>query len=300
MTEQAVGGRPARLRSAPAVSTPASPWTRAARSFVRRPPAVAALAVLVLAVVVSGAAPWLSPHAPNLVDVANPDAPPSWTHPLGTDELGRDITSRLLWGGRNTLLITLGAVALAFVSGSALGVLAGYYGGFGSTVIMRAMDVLLAIPGFLLAVAVIAALGVGMGNVIVAIGINSIPPFARIARGSTLLARQEVYVQAAQALGAGEGAIMARHIFPNILSPLVVQSTLRLATAILTASGLSFLGLGVQPPAAEWGAMLSVGRNYITSSPQLVVIPGAAILAVTLAFNVVGDAVRDALDPREL
>ena len=293
-------GRPALVSAAAAVAPPAGPWVRAARSFVRRPAAVTGLAVLVLAIVVSAAAPWLSPHPPNVVDVGNPDAPPSWTHPLGTDELGRDITSRLLWGGRNTLLITLGAVAFAFVAGSALGVLAGYYGGFGGTVIMRATDVLLAIPGFLLAVAVIAALGVGMGNVIVAIGINSIPPFARIARGSTLLARQEVYVQAAQALGAGEGTIMARHIFPNILSPLVVQSTLRLATAILTASGLSFLGLGVQPPAAEWGAMLSVGRNYITSSPQLVVIPGMAILVVTLAFNVVGDAVRDALDPREI
>lgn len=300
MTEQAVSSRPPLAPAARAAAAPASPWIRAARGFFRRPAAVAGLAVLVLAVVVSAAAPWLSLHPPNLVDVANPDAPLSWTHPLGTDELGRDIMSRLVWGGRNTLLITLGAVALAFIAGSALGVVAGYYGGLGSTVIMRTMDVLLAIPGFLLAVAVIAALGVGMGNVIVAIGINSIPPFARIARGSTLLARQEVYVQAAQALGAGEGTIMVRHIFPNILSPLVVQSTLRLATAILTASGLSFLGLGVQPPAAEWGAMLSVGRNYITSSPQLAVIPGMAILVVTLAFNVVGDAVRDALDPREL
>ena len=279
---------------------PAHPRLRAARRFLRRPVAVTGLAVLVFAVVVSGAAPWLSPHPPNFVDVANPDAPPSPAHPLGTDELGRDIVSRLLWGGRSTLLITLGAVALAFVSGSTLGLAAGYYGGLGDTVIMRVMDVLLAIPGFLLAVAVIAALGVGMGNVIIAIGVNSIPPFARIARGSTLLARQEVYVQAAQALGAGGRTIMARHIFPNILSPLVVQSTLRLATAILTASGLSFLGLGVQPPTAEWGAMLSVGRDYITSSPQLVIIPGMAILVVTLAFNVVGDAVRDALDPREL
>jgi peptide/nickel transport system permease protein len=306
LTEQAARGPAPRAPAAqapvapPGGGRPASPRVRAARHFARRPLAVAGLAVLVCAIVVSAAAPWLSPHAPNLVDVANPAAPPSWTHLLGTDELGRDIVSRLLWGGRNTLLITLGAVALAFAAGSALGVVAGYYGGLSGTVIMRAMDVLLAVPGFLLAVAVIAALGVGMGNVIIAIGVNSIPPFARIARGSTLLARQEVYVQAAQALGAGERTIMLRHIVPNILSPLVVQSTLRLATAILTASGLSFLGLGVQPPAAEWGAMLSVGRNYITSSPQLVVIPGMAILVVTLAFNVVGDAVRDALDPREL
>ena len=288
------------LTSVPRAAILANPWVRAARHFARHRLAVAGLVVLLLAIVMSGAAPWLSPHDPNLVDVANPDAPPSFVYPLGTDELGRDIVSRLLWGGRNTLLITLGAVAIAFVSGSALGIAGGYYGGLSDTVIMRVMDVLLAIPGFLLAVAVIAALGVGMMNVIIAIGVNSIPPFARIARGATLLAKQEVYVQAAQALGAGERTIMSRHIFPNILSPLVVQSTLRLATAILTASGLSFLGLGVQPPTAEWGAMLSVGRDYITSSPQLVIIPGMAILVVTLAFNVVGDTLRDALDPREL
>jgi len=230
--------------------------------------------------------------------VINPTAPPSLAHPLGTDELGRDVLSRLLWGGRNTLLVTGAAVAIAFVCGSALGVVAGYRGGAVDTGIMRAMDVLLALPGFLLAVAIIAALGPGMSNVIIAIGINSIPPFARLARGSTLLVRGEVYVQAARTLGASEGLIMARHVFPNIVSPLVVEATLRLATAILTASGLSFLGLGVQPPTAEWGAMLSVGRNYITSSPQLVVVPGAAILLVTLAFNAVGDGLRDALDPR--
>jgi peptide/nickel transport system permease protein len=195
-------------------------------------------------------------------------------------------------------LITLGAVALAFAAGSALGVVAGYYGGLSSTVIMRAMDVLLAIPGFLLAVAVIAALGVGMGNVIIAIGVNSIPPFARIARGSTLLARQEVYVQAAQALGAGERTIMLRHIVPNILSPLVVQSTLRLATAILTASGLSFLGLGVQPPTASWGLMVSTGRNYLLEAPHIATFAGLAIAFAVLGFNLFADGLQDALDTK--
>ncbi|HXX40292.1 MAG TPA: ABC transporter permease [bacterium] len=277
----------------------ASPRIRALRQFARHRAAVAGFVVLAGAIVVSVAAPWLAPYDPIALDVAHTMAPPSAAHPLGTDELGRDILSRLLWGGRDTLLITAAAVAIAFVSGAALGVVAGYRGGRSDTVIMRVMDVLLAMPGFLLAVAIIAALGVGIVNVIIAIGINSIPPFARIARGSTLLVREETYVHAARALGAGERTIMARHVLPNILSPLVVEATLRLATAILTASGLSFLGLGVQPPTAEWGAMLSVGRDYITSSPQLVIIPGAAILAVTLAFNMVGDGLRDALDPRQ-
>jgi peptide/nickel transport system permease protein len=285
--------------AAPAFPALVSPAMRALRQFARHRAAVAGLAVLVVAVAVSAAAPWLAPYDPIALDVIHPTAAASAAHPLGTDELGRDILSRLLWGGRDTLLITVAAVAIAFASGSALGIVAGYRGGTGDTVIMRIMDVLLAMPGFLLAVAIIAALGVGLVNVIIAIGINSIPPFARIARGSTLLVRQETYVQAARALGASERVIMARHVLPNILSPLVVEATLRLATAILTASGLSFLGLGVQPPTAEWGAMLSVGRNYITSSPQLVIIPGVAILVVTLAFNMVGDGLRDALDPRQ-
>jgi len=284
--------------AAPALSAGQPPALRAVRRFAHHRAAVAGLAVLAVAVGVSAAAPLLAPYNPDAIDVINPTAPPSLAHPLGTDELGRDVLSRLLWGGRNTLLVTGAAVAIAFVCGSALGVVAGYRGGAVDTGIMRAMDVLLALPGFLLAVAIIAALGPGMSNVIIAIGINSIPPFARLARGSTLLVRGEVYVQAARTLGASEGLIMARHVFPNIVSPLVVEATLRLATAILTASGLSFLGLGVQPPTAEWGAMLSVGRNYITSSPQLVVVPGAAILLVTLAFNAVGDGLRDALDPR--
>jgi len=282
----------------PALPAGQTPAARAVRQFGRHRAAVAGLAVLVLAVAVSAAAPLLAPYSPNAFDMSHTTAAPSRAHPLGTDELGRDVLSRLIWGGRNTLLVTGAAVAIAFVSGSALGVVAGYRGGAADTAIMRIMDVLLALPGFLLAVAIIAALGPSMGNVIIAIGVNSIPPFARIARGSTLLVREEVYVQAARTLGASERLIMARHVFPNILSPLVVEATLRLATAILTVSGLSFLGLGVQPPTPEWGAMMSIGRDYITSSPQLVVVPGLVILVVTLAFNMVGDGLRDALDPR--
>ena len=237
----------------PALPAGQTPAARAVRQFARHRAAVAGLAVLVLAVAVSAAAPLLAPYSPNAFDMSHTTAAPSRAHPLGTDELGRDVLSRLIWGGRNTLLVTGAAVAIAFVSGSALGVVAGYRGGAADTAIMRVMDVLLALPGFLLAVAIIAALGPSMGNVIIAIGVNSIPPFARIARGSTLLVREEVYVQAARTLGASERLIMARHVFPNILSPLVVEATLRLATAILTVSGLSFLGLGVQPPTPRVG-----------------------------------------------
>ncbi len=243
-------------------------------------------------------APLIAPGDPTAFSLGDQLLPPSAAHPLGTDELGRDILSRLLWGARITLLITTGAVLLALVTGSFLGIVAGFRGGWTDTLIMRCIDVLLAMPTFLLAVAIIAALGVGTGNVIVAVGIGSMPMFARIARGSTVSVKQEDYVLGARALGASNSRIMWRHILPNVTSALLVQTTLRLATAILTASGLSFLGLGPQPPTPEWGAMLSTGRNSLTSSPHLATIPGLAILLVTIGFNLLGDGLRDALDPR--
>jgi len=235
---------------------------------------------------------------PIAFDLARQLLPPSAAHPLGTDELGRDILSRLLWGSRSTLLITLGAVALALGAGTVIGLIAGFRGGWSDTLIMRVMDIWLAMPTFLLAIAIVAALGAGTTNVIIAVGLSSIPAFARVARGCTLSIKQEVYVLAAQSMGAGDGVIMCRHILPNIVAPLLVQTSLRLATAILTASGLSFLGLGPQPPTPEWGAMLSTGRNFITSSPQLVTLPGLAIMLATIGFNTLGDGLRDVLDPR--
>lgn len=249
-------------------------------------------------VVLAVAAPLIAPHDPTAFSLAAKLAPPSAAYPLGTDELGRDILSRLLYGARITLLITLGAVGVAVAAGTLLGVVSGYRGGTTDTLIMRAMDVLLAMPGFLLAIAIIAALGVGMVNVVLAVGIHEIPGFARVARGSTLSVKETDYVLAARALGTADGRIMWRHVLPNVAPPLLVQATLRLATAILTASGLSFLGLGPQPPTPEWGAMLSTGRNYITSSPQLATIPGLAILLVAVGFNLLGDGLREALDPR--
>lgn len=268
------------------------------RQFCRSRHAVVGLIVIALFFAAALLAPAIAPHDPTQFQLGSRLASPSLTHPLGTDELGRDILSRLLHGARITFLITFGAVALALVAGTALGTVAGYFGGWTDQLTMRFMDILLAMPMFMLAIAIIAALGPGTANVIIAVGIGSIPVFARIARGSTMSVRQEDYTLAVRAVGAPHSRILIRHILPNVIPPLLVQTTLRLATAILTASGLSFLGLGPQPPTPEWGAMLSTGRNFITSSPQLVIIPGVGILLVTIAFNLVGDGLRDALDPR--
>ena len=268
------------------------------RQFWRSKSAVVGLALTVLFVLLALLAPILAPSDPTLFTLGQQLQPPSSAHLLGTDELGRDTLSRILYGARITLLITLGAVLVSLVVGTFLGIVAGFLGGWTDTLIMRFMDILLAMPGFLLAIAIIAALGVGTFNVVVAVGVFSIPAFARVARGSTLSVRQQEFVLAARALGGAPSEIMWRHILPNVTPPLVVQTTLRLATAILTASGLSFLGLGPQPPTPEWGAMLSTGRNLITSSPQLATIPGLAILLVAIGFNLLGDGLRDALDPR--
>jgi peptide/nickel transport system permease protein len=268
------------------------------RQFRRSRSAVFGLVVVVVFVLTASVAPWIAPHDPVALGLGQQLKAPSLEYPLGTDELGRDLLSRLLWGARYTLLITIGAVALALIVGTASGVYSGFLGGWSDTVIMRVMDVLLAMPGFLLAIAIIAALGVGIVNVIIAVGVHAIPVFARIVRGATLSVREQEYVQAARALGSPNSRIMWRHILPNVTPPVLVQTTLQLATAILTASGLSFLGLGTQPPTPEWGAMLSAGRSYITSNPQLAAIPGLAILLVALGFNLMGDGLRDALDPR--
>ncbi len=268
------------------------------RAFRRSRAAIIGLVIIGVFLLTAVFAPLIAPHNPIAFSLGDQLLPASATHPLGTDELGRDVLSRLIWGSRITLLMTVGAVLLALVTGAFLGIVAGYRGGWVDTAIMRCIDVLLAIPTFLLAVAIIAALGANTINVILAVGIGSMPAFARIARGSTIAVKQEDYVTAVRSVGANSRRIMWRHILPNVSSALLVQTTLRLATAVLTASGLSFLGLGPQPPTAEWGAMLSTGRTYLTSSPQLVTVPGIAILLVTIGFNLLGDGLRDALDPR--
>jgi len=243
-------------------------------------------------------APILVPFDPVQGNLNDRLQPASTTHWLGTDELGRDIFSRILFGARISLQIQIVAVLLALVIGVALGSVGGYLGGHVDNVIMRAMDVLLAFPGIFLALGIIAALGPGLLNLMLAAGISSVPQFARIVRASILSLKEREFVEAALALGSGSNRIMFRHLLPNCMAPIIVQSTLRMATVLLTASGLSFLGLGVQPPTPEWGAMLSNARSYLIVAPHVATIPGVAIMIVVVGFNLFGDGLRDTLDPR--
>ncbi len=285
-------------RAAPIISARSESYlAMVGRQFVRNKAAVVGLVLIALFLTTALLAPYIAPYDPAVIDLKSRLEGPSRQHWLGTDELGRDVFSRIIIGARITLVITMGAVGLALAIGSFMGLVAGFYRGRVDTLVSRIIDVLMAMPGFLLAIAIIATLGVGTTNVILAVGIYSIPAFARIARGSTLAAREQDYILAARALGASSRRIMLRHIVPNIVPPLIVQATLRLATAILSASSLSFLGLGPQPPTPEWGAMLSTARNFFTSAPMLVVFPGLAILLVALGFNLMGDGLRDSLDP---
>ncbi len=243
-------------------------------------------------------APWIAPYDPYDTDLSKALQPPSWEHPLGTDEQGRDILSRIMYGARLTLGMALGATLLGAAIGVPVGLVSGYYGGRVDFVIQRITDMLLALPGFLLALAFAAVLGPGVFNVIVSVGVYFVPIYIRIVRASTLQAREMEYVRAAEQLGLSHVRILFRHILPNVASPVIVQTTLNLGVAVLFASGLGFLGLGVPPPHPEWGTMLGTGRAYIFYAPHVIYFPGLAIFLVVLAFNFIGDALREALDPR--
>jgi peptide/nickel transport system permease protein len=255
---------------------------------------VISVAFLVLAVV----GPFIAPYSATRQSLITQLQPPSAAHWLGTDELGRDILSRLLVGAQLSLTVSLAATVIATVVGTALGAVGAYYGKWADQIIMRIMDILLAIPGILLALAIIAALGTGLINVVLAIGIQSIPAFARLAHGSTLTAKQQDYVLSARAIGVPDATIVFRHIMPNISAPIIVQFSLRIATAVLTAAGLSFLGLGAQPPTPEWGAMLTNARTYMVTAPHTIMAPGITILLTVMGLNLLGDGIRDVLDPR--
>ena len=241
---------------------------------------------------------FITPYDPIEQDWQSVQKPPSRTHLLGTDELGRDLLSRIIHGARISMIIGVISVSIGLFFGTTIGLVAGYFGGWSDSVLMRLMDIMLAIPYVLLAIAIVAILGPGLWNTMIAIGIVTIPQFARIVRSSVLETKATDYVEAARALGASHLRIMLRHILVNALSPLIVQSTLTIASAILNAAALGFLGLGAQPPTPEWGVMLSDGRLLLLVSPWIVTFPGIAIMLSVLGFNVFGDGLRDALDPR--
>jgi ABC-type dipeptide/oligopeptide/nickel transport system permease subunit len=273
-------------------------WSDARRRLLRNPVAMTGGAVVILLVLLAMAAPYVAPYDPIHQDLANSLAGPSMMHPAGTDVHGRDIFSRIIHGTRISLRIGFLGMLLGCVVGVILGLVSGYYAGLADTIIMRLMDVQLAFPGLLVAICIIAIIGPGLENVILAVGIFSVPLFARVTRGQVLTLKEQEFIVAARMMGAQDGRIMLNHLLPNAVAPLLVLCTLRIATAILTAASLSFLGLGAQPPIPEWGAMLSDGRAYLAVAPHVATIPGLAILITVLAFNLLGDGLRDALDPR--
>jgi len=276
-----------------------SPTQDALRRLRRDRVAMAGAIFLALVALVSLLAPVLAPHDPIEINLSMRLAPPGTPgYPLGADELGRDMLSRLVWGGRISLLIGFSAVMVAMILGVAIGLLAGYFGNWTDTVIMRLVDILMAFPAILLAITIVASLGPGLRNAMLAVSIVGIPYYVRIVRGNTLSLREQEYIQAARVTGASDGRIMFRHVFPNTLAPLIVAATLDVGWFIMAAAGLSFLGLGAQPPTAEWGVMLSTGRQFIRNAPHLSILPGSAIFLVVLALNFLGDGLRDALDPR--
>ena len=254
--------------------------------------------ILVVLLLTALLAPVLAPRDPLAQDLYIRLQPPSTTHWLGTDDFGRDIFSRVVYGSRISLRIGLIAISLALTGGTLLGLIAGYRGGLADMLIMRLMDLMLAFPSILLAIAIVAVPGPGIENAILAVSIVLVPQFARLVRSSVLTVREATYVEAARALGATEMRLLFYSILPNCTAPLIVQATLGLGTAILDAAGLSFLGLGAQPPVPEWGAMLSGGRELLLRAPWVMTFPGLAIFTVVLGLNLFGDGLRDALDPK--
>lgn len=271
------------------------------RAFRRDPLAVISLVVIVLFVLGAILAPVLTPYAgqglgePNVLEKF---VPPSRAHPLGTDYLGRDVLARILYGGRSSLSVGLLVVIVASMIGVPLGAVAGYYGGWIDDLLMRITDIFLAFPPLLLAIAIASALGASFTNTMIAIAITWWPWYARLVRAQTLSLREEYFIEAARSIGVSDISIIMRHILPNVMTPVLVQATMDVGSAILTAAALSFIGLGIQPPAPDWGKMISTGRIYFIERPWFAGSAGAAIFLVTLAFNLLGDAVRDVADPR--
>lgn len=260
--------------------------------------AMVGLVLVIILVLVAIFANFIAPYSYSKQNLRETLQAPSAKHLCGTDQFGRDIFSRIIYGSRVSLQVGFIAVSIALIVGGCIGAISGFYGGRLDNILMRAMDILLSIPQILLAIAIAASLGPGLFNLMIAVGISSIPGYARIVRGSVLSIRNQEFVEAARALGSSDLRIIFKHILPNSLAPVIVQATLGVAFAILTAAGLSFIGLGIQPPIPEWGAMLSGGRVYIRDFPYMTFFPGLAIMITILALNFLGDGLRDALDPK--
>ncbi len=279
-------------------SVESSQWKLGLAKLLRNKAACVGAVIIVIFILSAVFAPLLysgNPNAPNLIHSLEL---PSLKHLLGTDQLGRDILGRILYGGRISLTIALGSVAMGLLFGIPLGLVSGYFGGKTDFIVQRITDMMLSFPPFILALALVAVLGVGLKNTLISVGIAGIPHTIRITRGCVLSIREQVYVEAARASGTPDVVILIRHILPNVMVPIIVNSTLFLGMAILFAAGLGFLGVGIQPPMSEWGTMLGSGRSYLFAAPHVATFPGIAIFLAVLGFNLLGDGLRDALDPR--
>jgi peptide/nickel transport system permease protein len=276
---------------------PISQFSATMRRLRRSPGAMAGLVIVLIFLFISVTADYIAPHNYDLSNFAMARQGPSAEYWLGNDEIGRDLLSRLIQGARISLYVGLISVGIGVVVGVPLGLISGYFGGILDLLIMRLMDIMLAFPSILLAILMVAVLGPSLENAMIAIGVVSIPIYARLIRSSTLAVKEELFIEASRAMGAGHLYIILRHVFPNTLAPVVVQSTLQIAAAIQASAALGFLGLGAPPDVPEWGNMLQKGRTYIISAPHIVVYPGIAIMLVVLGFNLLGDGLRDALDP---
>lgn len=283
----------------PAGAGGSGPWRRAWRKFRRRKAAMFGLAVVLAFVLIALAAPWISPHDPIATSWGAIRKPPSAEHWFGTDEIGRDVLARVLWGTQASLLAGVVSVSISLALGIPIGLVAGFAGGFTDLVISRITDAFLACPFLILAIAMAAFLGPSLTNAMIAIGVSATPIFVRLTRAQVLNVKVEDFVEAARALGASPLRIVLKHVLPNAVAPLVVQATLAIAAAVIAEASLSFLGLGQQPPAPSWGSMLNTAKNYVDNAPWMAVWPGAAIFLLVLAFNLAGDGLRDALDPRQ-
>ncbi len=295
------GGSPGRATDRGAATLrPARPrWRETLGLLARNPTAAVSAVVLLLIVLIAVFDDPLAPQGANEIDVAARLQGPSLEHPFGTDDLGRDILSRIILGASVSLRVGFLAVAIAMVIGAAIGLLAGFYGRWVDDVLMRIMDMLFAFPAVLLAIAVLAVRGPGSGNTALAIAIVYVPIFARVTRASVLGVREEVYVRASRSVGASDWRLLTRHVLPNAAPPIIVQTSISLAFAVLAEAALSFLGLGTQPPNPSWGLMLAEGRGYIELAWWIAFFPGMAIFVTVLCFNLLGDGLRDVLDPRQ-